>query len=126
GDVWGFAGSGLQNGHRGPVVPSARDEVELSSFRFSDLRFEREQRTTRLTSHPSVEASRRRFGRIQAVRFLQRSANLFLQSYCRSVFLLRCHEVTTDGGWGMISHFINEPDHWRARAEEARNLAQGA
>jgi len=21
------------------------------------------------------------------------------------------------------SHFINEPDHWRARAEEARNLA---
>jgi hypothetical protein len=23
----------------------------------------------------------------------------------------------------MISHFINEPDHWRARAEEARNLA---
>jgi len=24
---------------------------------------------------------------------------------------------------GMISHFINEPDHWRARAEEARILA---
>jgi hypothetical protein len=23
----------------------------------------------------------------------------------------------------MISHFINEPDHWRARAEEARMLA---
>jgi molecular chaperone GrpE (heat shock protein) len=23
----------------------------------------------------------------------------------------------------MISHFINEPDHWRARAEESRNLA---
>jgi molecular chaperone GrpE (heat shock protein) len=23
----------------------------------------------------------------------------------------------------MISYFINEPDHWRARAEEARNLA---
>ena len=23
----------------------------------------------------------------------------------------------------MISHFINEPDHWRARSEEARNLA---
>jgi hypothetical protein len=23
----------------------------------------------------------------------------------------------------MISHFINEPDHWRARAEEARVLA---
>jgi hypothetical protein len=23
----------------------------------------------------------------------------------------------------MISHFINEADHWRARAEEARNLA---
>jgi hypothetical protein len=22
-----------------------------------------------------------------------------------------------------VSHFINEPDHWRARAEEARNLA---
>jgi hypothetical protein len=24
---------------------------------------------------------------------------------------------------GMVSHFINEPDHWRARAEEARVLA---
>jgi len=23
----------------------------------------------------------------------------------------------------MVSHFINEPQHWRARAEEARNLA---
>jgi hypothetical protein len=23
----------------------------------------------------------------------------------------------------MVSHFINEPDHWRARAEEARHLA---
>ena len=23
----------------------------------------------------------------------------------------------------MIGHFINEPDHWRARAEEARTLA---
>jgi hypothetical protein len=23
----------------------------------------------------------------------------------------------------MISHFINEPDHWRARAEEMRRLA---
>jgi photosystem II stability/assembly factor-like uncharacterized protein len=23
----------------------------------------------------------------------------------------------------MLSHFINESDHWRARAEEARNLA---
>jgi hypothetical protein len=23
----------------------------------------------------------------------------------------------------MLSHFINEPDHWRARAEEARILA---
>jgi hypothetical protein len=45
------------------------------------------------------------------------------ESYCRSVFLLRCHEVTTDGGGGMISHFINEPDHWRARSEEVRNLA---
>ena len=55
--------------------------------------------------------------------YLQRPTNLFLQSHCRSVFLLRCHEVTTDGSGGMISHFINEPDHWRARAEEARNLA---
>ena len=62
-------------------------------------------------------------GGSRAVGFLQRPANLFLQSHCRSVFLLRCHEVTTDGGGGMISHFINEPDHWRARAEEARNLA---
>jgi len=24
----------------------------------------------------------------------------------------------------MVSHFINEPDHWRARAEEARVLAK--
>src|SRR5512133_39936 len=24
---------------------------------------------------------------------------------------------------GMVTHFINEPDHWRARAEEARILA---
>jgi hypothetical protein len=23
----------------------------------------------------------------------------------------------------MVSHFINEPDHWRARAQEARILA---
>jgi len=23
----------------------------------------------------------------------------------------------------MVSHFINEPEHWRARAEEARILA---
>jgi hypothetical protein len=23
----------------------------------------------------------------------------------------------------MISHFVNEPDHWRARAEEMRMLA---
>ena len=62
-------------------------------------------------------------GGSRAVGFLQRPANLFLESYCRSVFLLRCHEVTTDGGGGMISHFINEPDHWRARSEEARNRA---
>jgi hypothetical protein len=41
------------------------------------------------------------------VGFLQRPANLFLQSHCRSVFLLRSHEVTTDGGGGMISHFPN-------------------
>ena len=27
------------------------------------------------------------------------------------------------GGGGMVSHFINEPQHWRARAEEARILA---
>jgi hypothetical protein len=26
-------------------------------------------------------------------------------------------------GWGMVSHFINEPEHWLARAEEARMLA---
>src|SRR5262245_7704711 len=32
------------------------------------------------------------------VRFLQHSANLFTQSHCRSDFLLRCHELTTDGG----------------------------
>jgi hypothetical protein len=57
------------------------------------------------------------------VRFLQRSANLFTQSHCRSDFLLPCLKLTTGGGGGMISHFINEPDHWRARAEEARNLA---
>jgi hypothetical protein len=26
-------------------------------------------------------------------------------------------------GAGMISHFINEPEHWHTRAEEARALA---
>src|SRR6266481_1507894 len=26
-------------------------------------------------------------------------------------------------GWGMVSHFTNEPEHWRARAQEARILA---
>jgi hypothetical protein len=26
-------------------------------------------------------------------------------------------------GAGMVSHFINEPEHWRARAKEARSLA---
>jgi hypothetical protein len=55
--------------------------------------------------------------------FALSAANLFTQSHCRSDFLLRCHELTTDGGGEMISHFINEPDHWRARAEEARMLA---
>src|SRR5262249_10970889 len=57
---------------------------------------------------------------VRPVRFLQHSANLFTQPHCRSDFLLRCHELTTDGG---VSHFINEPQHWRARAEEARILA---
>jgi hypothetical protein len=27
-------------------------------------------------------------------------------------------------GRGMVSHFINEPEHWRARADEARILAK--
>ena len=26
-------------------------------------------------------------------------------------------------GAGMVGHFINEPEHWRARAKEARILA---
>ncbi len=26
-------------------------------------------------------------------------------------------------GAGMVGHFINEPEHWRARAKEARSLA---
>jgi len=26
-------------------------------------------------------------------------------------------------GAGMVGHFTNEPEHWRARAEEARILA---
>ena len=55
---------------------------------------------------------------VRPVRFLQRPANFFTQSHCRSDFLLRCHEVTTD-----VGHFTNEPEHWRARAKEAHNLA---
>ena len=27
-------------------------------------------------------------------------------------------------GAGMVSHFINEPEHWRARADEERILAK--
>jgi hypothetical protein len=58
------------------------------------------------------------------VRFLQRSANRLAQSHCRSDFLLGCNEVTTNRGAGMTSEsFINDPDHWRTRAEEARILA---
>ena len=56
---------------------------------------------------------------VRPVSFLQRPANLFAQSHCRSDFLLRCHEVTTD-----VGHFTNEPEHWRARAEQARILAK--
>src|SRR5258706_11185748 len=61
---------------------------------------------------------------LRSVRFLQRSPNFFAQPHCRADFLLRCRKLTTDGGGGMVSHFINEPDHWRARAEEARILAK--
>ena len=49
---------------------------------------------------------------------------IFFSSHIADRF--SCSAVTklqqTEAG-GMISHFINEPDHWRARAEEARNLA---
>src|SRR5437763_16095230 len=40
------------------------------------------------------------------VGFLQRPA-IFLQSHCRSVFLLHCHEVTTDGGGGSTEQTAN-------------------
>ena len=36
--------------------------------------------------------------------------------------MLRRNEVTTNRGAGMNGH-INDPKHWRARAEEARILA---
>jgi hypothetical protein len=59
------------------------------------------------------------------VRFLQRSANLFAQSHCRSDFLLGCHELTTNLEAGMTSEsFIYDPAHWRTRADEARILAK--
>jgi hypothetical protein len=57
------------------------------------------------------------------VKFLQRHVNLFTASHCRANFLFCCHELTIDGSGGMISHFVNESDHWRVRAEEARILA---
>jgi hypothetical protein len=52
GDVWAFAGSGLQSRQRGRVVPggNASDEVEASSFRFSDVDLERE------TTHANADA----------------------------------------------------------------------
>jgi hypothetical protein len=51
-DVWAFAGSGLQSRQRGRVVPggNASDEVEASSFRFSDVDLERE------TTHANADA----------------------------------------------------------------------
>jgi hypothetical protein len=52
---------------------------------------------------------------------------IFFSSHIADRF--SCSAVTklqqTEAG-GMISHFINEPDHWRARSEEARNLANHA
>src|SRR5258708_7209430 len=50
---------------------------------------------------PRVQERERRRANVQnhSVRFLQRSAYLFTQSHCRADFLLRCHGLTTDGGW---------------------------
>jgi hypothetical protein len=61
-------------------------------------------------------------GFLGPVGFLQRSANVFAQSHCRANFPLRCHQRTTIL-WGRGMTSINDAEHWRARAEEARTLA---
>jgi hypothetical protein len=73
------------------------------------------------------------------VRFLQRPENLLTESHCRADFLLRFRSSpshiaeriscsaseATNHGRGMADKFLlNDPDHWRARAEEARLLAK--
>jgi hypothetical protein len=67
---------------------------------------------------PVIRGSVRNF-----VRFLQRPENLLTGSHCRADFLLRFRSY--DQGRGMADKFLlNDPDHWRARAEEARILAK--
>ena len=61
-------------------------------------------------------------GFLGPVGFLQRSANVFAQSHCRANFPLQCHPHTTIL-WGRGMTSINDAEHWRARAEEARTLA---
>ena len=57
------------------------------------------------------------------VGFLQRPANLLTESHCRADFLLRLRSY--ESGAGMTDKFpLNDPEHWRARAEEARILAK--
>ena len=56
---------------------------------------------------------------------VQPRVNLFTPSYCRANFLFCCHEFANRreaGEW--ISRLVNESDHWRVRAEEARTLAR--
>jgi hypothetical protein len=55
---------------------------------------------------------------------LQHSPNLLTKSHCRSDFLLPCHKLTTDGAGMTRESFINDPEYWRTRAEEARMLAK--
>jgi hypothetical protein len=57
------------------------------------------------------------------VRFLQRSTNLFTSVTLQIRFSAPLSRSYNRWGWGMVSHFINEPEHWLARAEEARMLA---
>jgi hypothetical protein len=57
------------------------------------------------------------------VGFLQRPANLLTESHCRADFLLCLRSY--ESGAGMTDKFLlNDPEHWRARAEEARILAK--
>src|SRR5262249_48723907 len=83
-----------------PPARAGLQDIELAriSERISDA-------TLRYSATPSYSLRPPR----QTVRFLQRSANLSTQSHCRADFLLRCHEVTTDGGGEWLATSLMSP-----------------